>query len=627
MAVDNNKNRGPVIQGFFVLATLVLLGQLLNLQVVNASFRTRAEAAGSSKQLEYPSRGLIFDRNDKLLVVNTPIYDLLFVYNQFEPTAAQFDTLKFCRLLGVTKDYFIAALDKNWRDPRYSKAKAEPFLTRITLEQYAAFQESLYQFPGFFIQERNARAYPHHNAAHLLGYIGEINPDMLKDSTATYLAGDYMGITGLERQYEYYLRGVKGIRRVEKDILGRVIGSVNDGQLDVTPISGYDLFSTIDLDLQRYGEELMQNKIGGIIAIEPATGEILAMVSTPTYDPGRLAIGTGRGQHYTELLNDTLEPFFNRGIQAQYPPGSLFKPIVALIGMQLGVLSPDRGISCQGAYYLNGMRLTGCHNHAHCGSVSQAIQHSCNAYFVTVFREIIDHYQEESTPRKGLDEFDAYLRNFGMGSQLGLDFPGEAPGNVPTAAYYDKVYANETGWKSIWVRSLGIGQGELLATNLQLANMAAAIANRGYFITPHLIRQMRDQNGKKIPSPLSLKRRNTGIDQQHFQPVIDGMEMVVQAGTGRGAYIADIPICGKTGTAENTQRGGKDHSIFFAFAPKDNPQIAIAVYVENSGFGGTYAAPIVSLMIERYLKGEVAENRLWMEERMKAADLIGKLAK
>ena len=610
-----------------MLASLVLLGQLLNLQVANASFRTRAEAAGSSKQLEYPSRGLIFDRNDKLLVVNTPIYDLLFVYNQFEPTASQFDTLKFCRLLGVTKDYFIAALDKNWRDPRYSKAKAEPFLTRITQEQFAAFQESLYQFPGFFIQERNVRAYPHHNAAHLLGYIGEINPEMLKDSTDNYLAGDYMGITGLERQYEYYLRGVKGIRRVEKDILGRVIGSVNEGQLDVTPVSGYDLFSTIDLDLQRYGEELMQNKIGGIIAIEPATGEILAMVSTPTYDPGRLAIGTGRGQHYAELLNDTLEPFFNRGIQAQYPPGSLFKPIVALIGMQLGVLSPDRGISCQGAYYLNGMRLTGCHNHAYCGNVTQAIQHSCNAYFVTVFREIIDRHQSESTPRKGLDEFDAYLSNFGMGSPLGLDFPGEAPGNVPAASYYDKIYVDETGWKSVWVRSLGIGQGELLATNLQLANMAAAIANRGYFITPHLIRAMRDQEGKIIPSPLSLKRRDTGIDQQHFQPVIDGMEMVVQAGTGRGAYIADIPICGKTGTAENTQRGGKDHSIFFAFAPKDNPKIAIAVYVENSGFGGTYAAPIVSLMIERYLKREIAENRLWMEERMKAADLIGKLTK
>lgn len=623
MAVDHHKNRGSIIQVFFIIITLVIVGQLLNLQVLNKNFRTRAEAAGSSKQLEYPSRGLVFDRNKQLLVTNKPIYDLMFVYNQFEDYKDDFDTIKFCRLLGVTEDYFIAALDKDWRDPRYSKSKMEPFLTRIAPEQYATLQESLYEFPGFFIQERNARAYPHHSSAHLLGYIGEVSPSILEDSTDTYNTGDYMGITGLEKQYEYYLRGTKGIRRVEKDIQGRVMGSVDGGELDVRPEAGDDLFSTIDLNLQTYGEALMQNKIGSIVAIEPATGEILAMISTPTYDPSLLAIGTERGKHYADLLSDSLQPFFNRSIQAQYPPGSLFKPIVALIAMQNGTLDPNRGIGCQGAYYLNGLRLTGCHNHPYCKDVATAIQYSCNAYFVTAFREVVDRFPEENTPRQGLTDFNNYLENFGMGSPLGLDFPGEQPGNVPSAAFYDKVYANETGWKSIWLRSLGIGQGELLTTNLQLANLAAAIANRGYFITPHLTRALRDAEGNPIPAPLSLKKRQTGIDAKHFIPVIDGMEMVVQAGTARIAYIPDIPICGKTGTAENTQRGGKDHSIFFAFAPKENPKIAIAVYIENGGWGGSYAAPIVSLMIEKYLRGEITPERQWLEDRMKAANLIG----
>ncbi|MEZ4985931.1 MAG: penicillin-binding transpeptidase domain-containing protein [Saprospiraceae bacterium] len=459
MAADLHKDNAKIIQIFFILCALVLLGQLLNLQVFNKEFKIRAEAAGSSRLTEYPSRGLIFDRNNQLMVVNRPVYDLMFIYNQFEANAAQFDTTKFCKLLGVTKEYFIASLDKNWKDPRYSKAKAEPFLTRITQEQHAAFQESLYQFPGFYIEERNARAYPHQHAAHLLGYIGEVNNKILEDSTDIYSSGDYLGVTGMEKYYEYYLRGIKGIRRVEKDIRGRIIGSVADGQLDVDPVAGYDLFSTIDMDLQQYAEELMQNKIGSIVAIEPSTGEILALVSSPNYDPNSLAIGSGRGQRYAELANDTLQPLLNRCVQGQYPPGSLFKPIVALIGLQLGTLSPERGVSCGGAYYFNGMRLTGCHGHAYCGSVSAGIQHSCNAYFVTVFREIIDRHKDESTPRKGLDEFNSYLERFGMGHTLGVDFPGELKGNIPSSAYYDKVYAKESGWKSIWIRSLGIGQG------------------------------------------------------------------------------------------------------------------------------------------------------------------------
>lgn len=622
MAADIHQDRSVIIQGFFILIGLVLLGQLLNLQVFNKTFRSKAEAAGSSRLLDYPSRGLIFDRNGQLMVVNQPMYDLMFVYNQFLPHAETFDTLKFCDILGITPDYFVKTLNKDWRDIRYSKSKAEPFLTRINAAQYATIQEVLYQFPGFFIEVRNARAYPHENAAHLLGYIGEVSPELLKDSTEFYIPGDYMGISGMERYYEYYLRGVKGVRRVEKDIQGRIIGKVADGELDVDPVSGYHLLSTIDLELQKYGELLMQNKVGSVVAIEPSTGEILAMISSPNYTPASLSIGAGRGQRYMELLNDPLQPLLNRSVQGQYPPGSIFKSLVALIGMQVGTLTPDRGVSCGGAYYFGGMRLTGCHSHAHCSNVASAIQHSCNAYFVTVFREIIDHYKDETTPRKGLDEFNSYLRRFGLGHTLGVDFPGELAGNIPSSNYFDKVYAKESGWKSIWVRSLGIGQGELLVTNLQIANLAAAIANRGYYITPHLVRGLQDQEGKVSPPPVSLKRVNTGIDARHFPPVVDGMELVVLAGTARSAFIPDIPICGKTGTAENAQRGGKDHSVFFAFAPKDNPKIAIAVYVENSGFGGTYAAPITSLMIEKYINGDIAENRKWMEERMKSSNLL-----
>lgn len=623
MAVDIHKERGRIVQITFILVTAVLIGQLLNLQVLNTSFKEKAEAAGASNQLLYPARGILFDRNGKLLVVNKPIYDLTYVYNQFEKEAANFDTLKFCQLLGVTKDYFEAALDKDWRDVRYSKAKAELFLSRISAQQFATFQESLYQFPGFLVKERNARAYPHPNAAHVLGYIGEVNSNiLLNDSLNRYLSGDYLGVTGLEKEYEFFLRGKKGVQKVKKDIYGRVIGSLDDGGKDIPPESGHDVFTSLDLDLQAYGESLMQGKIGGIVAIEPATGEILSMISTPAYNPALLEIGSERGKNYSLLEQDSLKPFFNRSLQATYPPGSLFKPIVALIGLQVGTLSPNRGVSCQGAYFFNGTRLTGCHAHTYCGNVAAGIQHSCNAYFVTVFREIIDRHKDESTPRRGLDEFNAYLHNFGMGRKLGIDFPGEQKGNYPSSAYFDNVFKEDQRWRSLWIRSLAIGQGEFETTNLQLANMAAAIANRGYYITPHLVRSMRDQSGNTIPSPLATKKYYTGIDKQHFQPVIDGMELVVLAGTARSAAIPDISVCGKTGTAENNQGNGADHSIFFAFAPKDNPKIAIAVYIENGGFGGTYAGPIASLMMEQYLKKEISPSRKWLEDRMMNTDLI-----
>lgn len=624
MPQDIHQGRSSIVQVAFILVTIVLLGQLLNLQLLNKEFRQLAETAGSSIQLDYPARGLVFDRKGKLLVANTPSYDLFFVYNQFEPSSANFDTAKFCKLLDIPVTNFEAIMDKNWSDVRYSRSNPEPFMQRIPHNRYAKLQESLYQFPGFFVQERQTRVYPHNAGAHLLGYIGEIGPRQLKDSILVYRRGDYWGISGIERQYEYQLRGKKGLRKVKKDILGRTVGKVADGKQDINPEAGLDLFSTIDVELQKYAEELMQGKIGGIVALEPSSGEVLTMVSTPTYNPNALVLGPHRGRNYSVIANDSLQPFFNRSIQAQYPPGSLFKPVVALIGLQEGTLQPNKGVTCKGAYYLGSMRLTGCHAHPYCGSVAQGIQHSCNAYFVTAFRDIVDRFDDESTPRKGLASFNEYLYRFGLGNELGLDFPGEETGNIPTGETYDFIYRQETGWKSIWIRSLGIGQGEITATNLQLANLAAAIANRGWYITPHLARGFRDAGNDPVAPPLALQKRYVGIDAKHFEPVIDGMELVVLAGTARAAAVPEISVCGKTGTAENNQGSGKDHSIFFAFAPKDKPKIALAVYIENGGFGGTYAAPITSLLIEKYLKGEIDPSRQWLENRMKNADLIGR---
>ncbi|RMF00929.1 MAG: penicillin-binding protein 2 [Bacteroidetes bacterium] len=622
--IDIHKDRTIYIQATFILVAMVLIGMLANLQILNKDFQASAAFAGSSIQLEYPARGLLLDRNGKLLVANTPTYDMYYVYNQFAAHQEHFDTVAFCELLNIPRSYFEAQLDKDWKDVRYSRSKPELFLPRITHAEFARIQESLYRFPGFFIQQRYARAYPHRSGAHLLGYIGEVGQAQVRDSNGIYRPGDYWGITGLEHQYEAFLRGQKGIRRVKKDILGRVIGRVDDGKHDIPAVAGYNLWTGIDQELQTYAETLMQGKIGGIVAIEPASGEVLAMVSTPTYDPNRLVLGAKRGANYLEILNDSLRPFFNRSIMAQYPPGSLFKPIVALIGMQMGVLDANRGIACQGAYYLGGTRLTGCHAHPYCSNVSQAIQHSCNTYFVTVFRDILDRHDYEKTPRQGLADFNAYLRRFGLGQPLGLDFPGEEGGNVPDTAFFNKVYAAETAWKSVWLRSLAIGQGELLATNLQLANLAAIIANRGYYITPHLAKALQDEAGHTFPPPLRLEKRYVGIDPKHFEPVVDGMEWVVQAGTARAAQVPGIAVCGKTGTAENNQGSGKDHSIFFAFAPKDNPQIALAVYIENGGFGGTYAAPIASLLIEKYLKHDIDLSRKWLETRMMEANLIGR---
>ena len=611
---DLYRSRQLPIQLLFLLAALVLLAKAAHLQVLDKSNRAKADATAIEKYSLYPSRGLIYDRNGALLVNNDPMYDLLVTYNQIDPGM---DTALFCQLLDITRDDFLQALDKDWRSGRFSKRLPFVFLSKISAATYATFQEHLHKFPGFSVRLRNVRAYSHQNAAHLLGYIREVNNDEVALGGGVYAPGDYIGASGLEYAYEVELRGRKGARYVLKDNLGRDVGAYREGKDDTLAVSGHDLDISIDLELQQYAEKLMKNKVGGIVAIEPATGEVLTMVSTPTYAPNQLAIDRDRGKAYARLVNDTLNPFFDRAVMAQYPPGSLFKPLVALIAMQEGKLHPNRTISCGGAYYLNGAPLLGCHGHPTCLNVSMAIQHSCNAYFVTVYREVVDQFGF-GNPQQGLDTFNAYLDRFGMGQPLGIDFPREKPGNYPTARYYDTWYQGQKR-NSVWIRSLGIGQGELLMTTLQMANLAATIANRGHYFTPHLLTDYHNGN-RTIPDDFKTPH-SVGIDAVHFGPVIDGMEMVTLAGTARLAYIPDIPVCGKTGTAENPH--GKDHSIFFAFAPKENPRIAIAVFIENAGFGGTYAAPIASLIIEKYLRnGEIHPSRAWIEQRMLQTNLI-----
>ena len=562
-----------------------------------------------------PARGLITDRNGKLLTINEPIYQIELTYNTFARAATTFDTLRFCNLLGITEDYFVNAIPEKWGG-KYSRSKPFTFLSNVSPAVYATFQENLFQFPGFTATLRSSRNYPHSVAAHLLGYLGEVSQRTIDRGEGRYLPGDYHGISGLEYQYEPLLRGSKGRRLVFKDRLGRKAGAVLQGTHDIDATVGTDLITTIDLDLQEYGEALMVNKIGSVVAIEPATGEILAMISAPTYDPKSLRIGRDRGRAFVGLQNDTLQPLLNRAINGKYPPGSPFKTLVSLIGLETGTLTPDRSIGCAGGFTSGGRVLLGCHNHARCNTVEDAIAQSCNAYFVTAWLENINRYGG-MTPTRGLDEFNDYLYQFGLGSKLGVDFPGEIAGNVPTSEYYNKRFAKDGFWRAIWMRSLAIGQGEYEFTALQTANVAATIANRGHWYTPHLVKEVQVGNEGSV-RPVTPERHDIDIDRAHFETVVRGMRKTVTEGTARVANVPGIEVCGKTGTIQN--RYG-DHSSFVAFAPADDPKIAIMVYVENGGFGGSVAAPIASLMIERYLNGEIASSRKSVEQRMFEKDM------
>jgi penicillin-binding protein 2 len=615
MASDKKyKDRQRILQILFAIGGLVLLFKAAQLQIFDNTFRERARTATIDKQLLYPSRGLIYDRNGELLVYNDALYDLEVIYKQIDP---DMDTALFCELLDISRQEFKERLDVDWSSSRYAKSVPFTFLKRIKPHKFSSFLEHQHRFPGFLPVLKNTRGYQHEVGAHVLGYISEVGPEHIKDSSGTYIRGDNIGTSGLEKTHEDKLRGSKGMRYVLKDKWGRNVGAFNEGILDTSAQSGNDLLISIDHKLQAYGEQLMQGKKGSIVAIEPETGEILSMVSAPYYDPSDLAVDRNRNEAFQRISADSLQPFFNRAVSAQYPPGSVFKPVLALVGLQQDMIAANDWHRCTGAYYYKDVSW-GCHGDPGLFNVTTAIQHSCNTYFYDLYKRMVEKYGW-SNPGKGLDEMNELLAQFGLGQKLNVDLPNEHAGLLPGSDYYADLYDyQEADWRSTYIISNGIGQGELQLTTLQMANMAAVIANRGFYINPHFIKAFKNSQ-KKIPQRYR-KKNEVDIDQQHFKPVIDGLEKAVAEGTARLAYIPGTRVCGKTGTSENPH--GKDHSVFFAFAPRENPQIAIAVYIENGGWGGSYAAPIASLMIEKYLNGEIKERRKWIENRMLSTNLI-----
>ena len=602
------ENRKYVFGALLFLVVFIFIGKLLSLQVLDKSYQTTANRNVLRYIIRYPARGLIYDRTGELLVYNEAIYDLMILPNLVE----EFDTSVFCDILKITHE----DVEKKLENARkYSYYTSSPFLKQVSSETYAVLQEKLYRFPGFFVQPRPIRKYSKKIAGHALGYVGEVNEQTIENNSF-YKMGDYIGISGIEKAYEEVLRGEKGVNVYMVDVHNRIKGSYQNGKNDRPAIVGKNIISTLDADLQEYGEKLMMNKVGSIVAIEPSTGEILAFVSSPTYDPSSL-LGRGRSKVFEALSSDTLEPLFNRPLMATYPPGSTFKVINGLIGLQEKVIYKQTEFSCYGGYYTGRIHVA-CHSHDSPLNLPEAIQNSCNSYFCNVFRRILDNPVFPSV-REGYNSWRGHVLSFGFGQKLETDFPFELKGFVPMDSYYDRYYG-KTGWSSLTVLSLAIGQGELGITPLQMANMTATIANHGYYFTPHIVKEIEGE--EKIDERFFSKHFTT-IDSVYFPIIIDGMDMAVNGPPGSGstariARIDDIIVCGKTGTAENPH--GEDHSIFVAFAPKDNPKIVLSVYIENGGFGATYAAPIASLMIEKYLKREI--TRQWHENYILETDLI-----
>lgn len=597
------ENRRWIISGIFISIGLIFLIKLFFIQVWDNSYQTAAANISIKKVIIYPHRGIITDRNGKLLIANAPVYDIMVI-----PAKVKLkDTLGFCEFLGITVQEFKQNMEKA-RKQVTSASQPAPFLKQLDKEDYARIQERIDEYQGFFVISRTLRGYPQNSLAHVLGYVGEISPQSLeKDKSGYYRQGDYVGISGLEASYERELRGQRGVAHIWVDAKGKERGKFQDGKLDTASIAGQNLVSTIDLDLQQYGEKLMEGKAGAVVAIEPATGEILAMLSAPTYNPNLLA-GRGASRNYGLLSQDENKPLFNRTISALYPPGSTFKTVQALIALQEGFIRPETVFPCD-------ISLVKCHGHP-VGNVHSSIQYSCNPYYFSVYRRII--YQKkmifkdsimtisaDGDGKKGYALWQDYLSRFNLGRKTNIDLVHELRGEVPTLNFYDRRFG-QGQWKFSNIYSLGIGQGEIGVLPLQLANVCATIANRGFYYTPHLVKSIGE---KKLIRSDFLKKHEVGINKEHFELVIGGMRDAYRMGTVSPlAIIQDLEICGKTGTAQNPR--GEDHSVFIAFAPKDNPKIAIAVYVENAGFGGNVAAPVAALMIEKYLKDKISKQYL-----------------
>ncbi len=605
-------SRRVIIQVFIVGISLLFIGKLFYLQLLEDNYKTAANNNALLKEIEYPYRGLVYDRKGKEMVYNVPVYDLLVTPKEVSKTM---DTMRFCNLLGISKDDFKS---KMLEAKTYSRVKPSAFLKQISNEDFARIQDQFIDFPGFRISPRTVRAYPSPSLANALGYIGEISKARLdkfaKQGNFYYKTGDYIGIAGLEKSYEELLRGKRGVNYIMVDVHGVKRGKFKNGAFDTASVKGENLISGIDYELQKYGEKLMWNKAGSVVAIEPSTGEILAFISAPSYDPAML---TGREfpKNYRRLALDSSKPLFNRPLMAMYPPGSIFKLLQALIGMQEGVIDSGTVFPCS-------QTVVKCHKHPSPQRLKGAVQYSCNPYFLGVYRKIINQEKDANTwkdTRIGYEKWREYVLRFGVGQPLGVDVPNEKKGILPTYKYFDKVYGANR-WKFSNIYSMSIGQGELGIVPLQMANIAAILANRGWYYTPHFIKGI----GDKAIVPEQFKvRHETGIKKEYYELVVEGMKNAVERGTvWSKARLKGIEICGKTGTAQNPH--GEDHSVFICFAPKENPKIAMAVFVENAGFGGLNAAPIASLMIEKYLNDTISTSRKEFEQLIISKRRIGK---
>jgi len=595
--------RKILLPSLVILTAVLLLLRLFYLQIIDESLKLKSDNNAIKIKYDYPERGYIYDRNGKLLVANQPSYDIMVTPRELK----NIDTLEFCKLLNITKEDYIKAIEKA---KVYSPRLRSIFLPQLNKMEYAAFQEKIRKFPGFEIQKRSLRDYQVDVAANVFGFITQVNEKII-EKNPYYISGDLIGRQGVEESYENILRGVKGVKYIQKDKYNRDIGSYKDGKFDTIAVQGKDIHLSLDIELQKYGEQLMMNKRGGIVAIEPSTGQILALVTAPSYDPAIL-VGRQRSKNYTKLYHDSIaKPLYDRGLLAEYTPGSPFKILTGLIALEENVITEETSFVCNHGFSYARGRFMKCHDSG-ISKLHNGIYNSCNTYFASIYMKTLDKFVR---PADGVDVWSDHLKSFGLGEFMGYDLPTGKKGSRPNSKTYKRMYPN-WAWRSTTIVSNAIGQGEVLMTPIQLANMMVAVANRGHYYTPHIIREIK---GEPI-DPKFKKKHQTTISKKHFEPIVSGLFDVYNLGTARSLRVEGIDICGKTGTAENyTKINGKrvklqDHSIFVAFAPKDNPKIAIAVFVENGYWGARWAGPITSLMIEKYLRGKITRTDL--EKRM-----------
>ena len=593
------EKRRYIIGSVAAAIVLIYLVRLFTLQIMSDDFKKNADSNAFLKKVEFPSRGIITDRNGELLVYNQPSYDIMVIMNEEN---GRLDTAEFCKALDITPDFFkkrMADIKDRSKNPGYSRYTQQLFMSQLSDQEFSVFQEKAYKFPGFYIQKRSIRQYEYPTAALLLGDVAEVSPEDIKEDDY-YQPGDYIGKVGIERSYEKELRGTKGVQILLRDVRGRIQGNYQNGRFDTKPIPGKDLTLSIDVNLQRLGERLMEGKLGAIVAIEPKTGEVLCMVSSPSYDP-RLMVGRQRSKNHRVLSQDVWKPLLNRSIMGLYPPGSTFKTSQGLTFLSEGIITPATQYPCAHGFNFRGLHV-GCHGHAAPLPLVPALSTSCNGFFCWgLYHMLNQNITKYGSVQKAMDTWRDYMVSMGFGYKLGIDLPGEKRGLIPNSQFYDKAYKGS--WNGLTIISISIGQGEVLLTPLQIANLGATIANRGYYYVPHVVRKVQ---GEPIDTAFT-RRHYTKAERTAYDYVVQGMRSSALGGTCHELARYDFEACGKTGTAQNR---GHDHSVFMGFAPMNNPQIAVAVYVENGGWGATYGVPIGGLIMEQYIKGKLSEASL-----------------